>query len=137
MSEHHEREYFTDCVKPLLGGDVEYLGEVGGPEKLRLVGEATCLLNPIHWPEPFGMVMIEALGCGTPVVATYAGAAPEIVEDGVTGFLAGDEGQLAVALTKVDQIDRWSCRRAAEQRFSGERMVAEHLSVYRRLAEAS
>jgi len=87
MSETAERDYFSERVKPLLGADIEYLGEVGGADKLQLLGEATCLLNPIAWPEPFGMVMIEALASGTPVVTTISGAAPEIVTDGVTGYL--------------------------------------------------
>jgi glycosyltransferase involved in cell wall biosynthesis len=135
MSESHEFQYFSDRVKPLLGAGVEYVGEVGGRAKLRLLAEATCLLNPICWPEPFGMVMIEALACGTPVVTTHAGAAPEIVDDGVTGFLADDEGHLAVALTKVVELDRWCCRRAAEKRFSAGRMVGEHLAIYRRVRD--
>jgi len=120
MSESHEISYFTERVKPLLGGDTEYIGEVGGAEKVRLLGEATCLLNPIGWPEPFGMVMVEALATGTPVVATHAGAAPEIVEHGVTGFLADDLGELSAALGKVAELDRQACRQAARQRFSAD-----------------
>ncbi|HJR26141.1 MAG TPA: glycosyltransferase, partial [Acidimicrobiales bacterium] len=95
MSEKDEREYFDACVRPLLGGgDVEYLGEVGGSAKRALLADALCLLNPIRWPEPFGMVMVEALAVGTPVLATPCGAAPEIVDDGVTGFLRSDVASL-------------------------------------------
>jgi hypothetical protein len=137
MSEPHERRYFEEQVRPLLGGGVDYIGEVGGAEKLRLLGEATCLLNPIGWPEPFGMVMIEALATATPVITTWAGSAPEIVDDGVTGFLADDEQGLMTALAKVGDLDRRACRQAARQRFSAERMVAEHLAIYHSVAQAT
>jgi len=130
MREKAEQDYFEDRVSPLLGRDVEYLGEVDQTDKLRLLGEAACLLNPISWPEPFGMVMIEALASGTPVVATPAGAAPEIVTPGVTGFLAADPAGIEEALGKIGTIDRTACRREAEQRFSAERMVADHVRVY-------
>jgi glycosyltransferase involved in cell wall biosynthesis len=135
MTEPHELEYFKDQVQPLLGGDVEYIGEVGATIKLDLLGEAVCLLNPIGWPEPFGMVMIEALAAGTPVIATPCGAAPEIVDEGLTGYLAWGEDQLAAALPKAGDLDRHACRRAAELRFSAERMVTDHLGIYRRVAE--
>ena len=82
-----EHAYFNEHVEPLLGSNVEYVGEVDADEKLALLGSATALLNPIQWPEPFGLVMIEAMACGTPVVATACGAAPEIVRDGTTGLL--------------------------------------------------
>lgn len=136
MTELAEQEYFSAMVEPLLGGDVEYVGEVGGADKLELLAEAACLLNPIAWREPFGMVMAEAAACGTPVVATPAGAAAEIVVAGVTGFLAPDEAGLVSALGRLDEIDRKVCRRMAEARFSAERMVAEHVEVYRRVVEA-
>jgi glycosyltransferase involved in cell wall biosynthesis len=131
MREKAESEYFTQQVKPLLGGDVEYLGEVGGDAKLALLAEAACLLNPIAWPEPFGMVMIEALACGTPVVTTPCGAAPEIVDDGVTGFLRSDVDSLATVVGHVTGLDRHVCRSAAESRFSALRMAREHAKVYR------
>lgn len=134
MREQHEHQYFTERVKPLLGGDVEYVGEVGGDRKLQLLGGAACLLNPIDWPEPFGMVMIEALACGTPVVATPCGAAPEIVEEAVTGFLRSDEDALATAIEKVGDLDRAACRAAVEQHFSHHRMASDHLALYQRIA---
>ena len=89
-----------------------------------------CLLNPIAWPEPFGMVMIEALACGTPVVATPCGAAPEIIDDGTTGFLRSDIDSLIAAMGHVGGLDRGACRAAAEARFSAKRMAAEHMNVY-------
>ncbi len=130
MRERAEHEYFTERIEPLLGGDIEYLGEVGGTAKLRLLAEASCLLNPIAWPEPFGMVMLEALACGTPVVATPRGAAPEIVDDGVTGFLRSDEKSLVTALGHLAGLDRSACRAAARSRFSAARMAAGHLAAY-------
>jgi glycosyltransferase involved in cell wall biosynthesis len=135
MCEAHELAYFKERVEPLLGGDIEYVGEVGGKEKLQLLSGAICLLNPIAWPEPFGMVMIEALATGTPVITTPSGAAPEIVEDGVTGYLASSHLELVAALSKVGDLDRLACRWAAEQRFSAERMVAEHVAVYQAVSE--
>jgi glycosyltransferase involved in cell wall biosynthesis len=125
-----EREYFEHCVKPLLGHGVEYVGEVGGVDKLHLLGDATCLLNPIAWPEPFGMVMIEALAAGTPVVATPCGAVPEIVDDGVTGYIRRSEVDLAEAVLKVEDLSRDACRAAAAARFSIQRMAADHVRFY-------
>jgi glycosyltransferase involved in cell wall biosynthesis len=135
MAEIAEQEYFSALVEPLLGGDIEYVGEVGGDEKLELLAGAACLLNPVAWREPFGMVMAEAAACGTPVVATPCGAAPEVVIAGVTGFLGQDEAALVSALGRLDEIDRKVCRRVAETRFSSERMVAEHVEVYEAVAE--
>jgi glycosyltransferase involved in cell wall biosynthesis len=129
-----EIDYFEGMVKPLVGPDVEYLGEVDHATKLDLLGGATMLLNPISWPEPFGMVMIEALACGTPVVTTPHGAAPEIVEDGVTGFIREGESALSEAAGRVGEIDRWRCRAAVEGHFSLRRMVDEHVELYRRVA---
>lgn len=134
MREPAEQAYFAQRVAPLMGGDVEFVGEVGGQDKLDLLAGATCLLNPIAWPEPFGMVMVEALACGTPVVVTPLGAAPEIVDDGITGFLAADDEVLISALGQVGALDRAACRRAVEARFSAERMVAEHIQLYQELA---
>lgn len=136
MSEAAELRYFAEAVEPLLGGGVGYVGEVGGADKLELLADATCLLNPICWPEPFGMVMIEALACGTPVVASRAGAAPEIVEAGVTGYLADGDEQLVQALAKVGDLDRSTCRQAVELRFSAGRMVAQHLAIYQQVIDA-
>jgi glycosyltransferase involved in cell wall biosynthesis len=130
MSEAAELLYFERCVEPLLGGEIEYVGELGAADKANLLKDAICLLNPIDWPEPFGMVMLEALACGTPVVATPMGAAPEIIEHGVTGFVYSDEASLASAVAEAGRLDRNQCRRSVAQRFSADRMVADHLSVY-------
>jgi glycosyltransferase involved in cell wall biosynthesis len=131
IRERAEQEYFESAIKPLLGPDVEYVGELGPDEKLELVGGSVALLNPIQWAEPFGLVMIEALATGTPVVSTPAGSAPEIVDDGVTGYLREDRLSLAAALLDAADLDRSACRAAAFARFSTERMVAAHELLYR------
>jgi glycosyltransferase involved in cell wall biosynthesis len=137
MSEAAEQLYFDQRVRPLLGGNIEYVGEVGGADKTDLLGAATCLLNPIAWPEPFGMVMVEALACGTPVVATPMGAVPEIVDHGRTGFVCSGVGALAAAVQSVAQLDRKACRAAAVSRFSAERMVSDHVAFYQSVAADS
>jgi glycosyltransferase involved in cell wall biosynthesis len=133
MHEPQERAYFEERVAPLLGPDAEYVGELAEAEKYELLRGAVALVNPIQWPEPFGLVMIEALAAGTPVVTTSAGSAPEIVDDGVTGFLRDDLAGLAAALARVGTLDRAACRAAAACRFSTERMVTDHVDLYRRL----
>ncbi len=130
MREPVERAYFEATVRPLLGADVTYVGEVDRQAMLDLLGGADCLLNPILWPEPFGMVMIEALACGTPVVSSDYGAAPEIVEDGVVGFVRHGRSGLVDALGRIHEIDRAACRARVEEHFSVERMVAQHVAVY-------
>jgi glycosyltransferase involved in cell wall biosynthesis len=133
MREPWEHEYFEREVRPLLGGDVEYVGEVGGQDKHDLLAGARALLNPIRWPEPFGLAMVEALACGTPVVSFPEGAAPEIVQDGVTGFLCRDEADMVSKLDLVETIDRGKCRVAVEQQFSTERMVHAHVELFEEL----
>jgi len=130
LAEPAERDYFDRAVRPLLGGDIEFVGEVGGAVKYALLGQASCLLNPLRWNEPFGMVLIEALACGTPVVATPRGSVPEIVDDGRTGFIRTDDDDLAAALQHVGELDRRSCRAAADERFSARRMVHDHLQLF-------
>jgi glycosyltransferase involved in cell wall biosynthesis len=132
MHEPAERAYFDSMVRPLLGEDVIFVGEVDRDAKHELLANAACLLNPIAWPEPFGMVMIEALACGTPVLTTNLGAAPEIVEDGVVGFVRADPNALVAALGRVAEIDRAACRRRVVDNFSVENMVEGHLAVYAR-----
>lgn len=133
MWEPAELRYFAEQVEPLLGPDATYVGSVGGPAKLELLGGAEALLNPIRWPEPFGLVMVEALACGTPVLAFAEGSAPEIVEHGRTGFLCADEADMAARLDHVASLDRASCRASASTWFSTERMVADHVALYRRI----
>jgi glycosyltransferase involved in cell wall biosynthesis len=133
LREPDEQEYFDAMVRPLLCSDVEYVGELGLAEKLELLGESFALLNPMQWPEPFGLVMIEALAAGTPVVATPAGSAPEIVDDGVTGYLRPERRALASALLEAAHLNREACRAAALRRFDTERMVDEHVRLYTEL----
>lgn len=137
MWENDERRYFAERVQPQLGPDVELVGPVGGQEKLDLLAGAAALVNPIRWPEPFGLVMIEALACGTPVLTFAEGAATEIVDHGRTGFLCIDEADMAARLTMIDTIDRAACRTSAQRRFSARRMVERHLALYRRLLSSS
>lgn len=133
MREDAEYEYYHAEVEPLLGDGVEYVGEMDEAGKFQLLGGAAALLNPIQWSEPFGLVMIEALACGTPVIATSAGSVPEIVEDGRTGFIRDAPEDLARCLLGADELDRAACREAAETRFSTARMVADHLDLYAEL----
>jgi glycosyltransferase involved in cell wall biosynthesis len=135
MREPLERQYYEECVQPLLGGDIEYLGELNAAEKYQLMGGAFALLNPIQWAEPFGLVMIEALACGTPVIATRSGSAPEIITDGETGFVRGELSALADMLNRAQDLDRKGCREKALSCFSTSRMVADHLQLYRCLLE--
>ena len=136
MWEPAERRYFAERVEPMLGRDAVYVGECGAEEKLELLRGADALVNPIRWPEPFGLVMAEALACGTPVVAFREGAAPEIIDHGSTGFLCMDQDELAANLSRIGEIKRSTCRAAAESRFSTQRMVNDHMSLYRPLATA-
>ena len=133
IREDSEQAYYSDQIKPLLDGDVEFIGEVGGNDKLALLGSASALLNPIQWPEPFGLVMIEAMACGTPVIACPNGAAPEIIEDGITGFLCSETNELVRAINDVDDLNRQACREAVIERFSTARMVRDHLALYNEL----
>ncbi len=125
-----ERAYYEAHVRPEEGPDVEYLGEVSPAERDQLVGGALALLNPIQWPEPFGLVMVEAMACGTPVIAYPNGAAPEIVTDGRTGFLCQDWRDAARALREVHRLDRAACRAEAQGYFSAERMVSDYVALY-------
>lgn len=133
MREQWERSYFDEQVAPLLGTDAVYLGEVPHDHKLRLLSQARALLFPIRWNEPFGMVMLESMACGTPVLAFPEGAVPEVVEEGKTGFLCEDETAMADALGRVDQLSRADCRAAVEGYFSTQRMVADHIELYEQL----
>jgi glycosyltransferase involved in cell wall biosynthesis len=130
MREPAEIAYFERTVQPLLGDDVRYLGEVPHEEKLALLGGAAALVNPIRWHEPFGLVMVEALACGTPVISFPEGAAPEIVDDGRTGFLCDSVSEMAEDIARIGEIDRAQCRAAIEGYFSVERMVDEHVDLY-------
>lgn len=126
-----EHRYFNEVVEPMLGNDAVYLGQVGGADKFELMGGAEALINPIRWPEPFGLVMIEALATGTPVVAFPEGSAPEIVDHGRTGFLCVDERDMVEHLDRLVELDRAACRDEAAARFCTARMVRDHLDLYR------
>jgi len=135
MAEPGEKAYFERHVRPRLGPDAVFIGEAGPVEKARLLSGARCLLNPIQWDEPFGLVAIEALASGTPVVTTPRGAMPELVDDGVTGFVRPNMEGLAHAVLNIDAIDREKCRRVAEERFSMERMTRDHVRLYHRIVQ--
>jgi glycosyltransferase involved in cell wall biosynthesis len=130
MREPAEHTYFAEQVEPLLGDEIVYVGETANGTKIDLLAGAAALLNPIRWPEPFGLVMTEALACGTPVLTRPAGAAPEIVDDGVTGFLCTDDAAMVEAISRIDELDRTACRAAVAERFSTERMVDAYLALY-------
>jgi glycosyltransferase involved in cell wall biosynthesis len=130
MREPWELEYFAAKVEPLLGTDAVYLGEVSHERKLELLAGASALVFPIRWNEPFGMVMIEAMACGTPVLAFPEGAAPEVVDHGKTGFLCEDEAEMVSAIGRLGELRRSDCRLAVEGYFSTNRMVAEHIELF-------
>ena len=125
--------YFDKEVRHLLGADAEYVGKVNLKEKQDFLGLASVFAMPINWPEPFGPVMIEAMACGTPVVATPYGAPPEIVEDGVTGFIAENGPEFAAALKAAQKLDRATIRKRFEAHFTSDRMVADYEKVYAEL----
>ncbi|CAO4181168.1 Glycosyl transferase group 1 [Methylorubrum populi] len=129
-------DYFVRAVRPLLGPDATYLGPVDDRAKADLVGSARALLFPIDWPEPFGLVMIEAMACGTPVIAWNRGSVPEVVEDGVTGFVVRSEAEAIEALAQIERLDRRQVRRRFEARFTAERMARDYLAIYQRLLAA-
>jgi glycosyltransferase involved in cell wall biosynthesis len=127
--------YFEEEIAPLLDHPlIEFLGEIGQDKKAAFLGGARALLFPIRWPEPFGLVMIEAMACGVPVIAYRCGSAPEIIEDGVTGFLVGSEAEAAGAVARTAHIDRRRVRARFEERFSAIEMARRYLALYRRSA---
>jgi glycosyltransferase involved in cell wall biosynthesis len=135
MREDAEVDYYHAEIEPLLGDGVEYVGELDEEGKYELLGAAIALLNPIQWAEPFGLVMIESLACGTPVVSTSAGSVPEIIDDDRTGFVRDDAKDLASCLPRSSDLDRHACRAEAKTRFSTARMVADHVDLYTKLIE--
>jgi glycosyltransferase involved in cell wall biosynthesis len=131
-----EQDYFDLVIRPLLGPGVRYLGEIGEEAKAEFLGGALALLFPIDWPEPFGLVMIEAMACGTPVIAFPCGSVPEIITDGATGFLVPGVDQAVHAVHEVvrGRIDRRCCRQVFCERFTDARMARDYLRIYQRLA---
>jgi glycosyltransferase involved in cell wall biosynthesis len=131
-SEPPEREYFEHEIEPLLASDIELYENVSHDEKVDMLGRACAMVFPIRWPEPFGLVMVEAMACGTPVVTTNWGAAPEVVADGVTGFRRDGEDDLVESVGLVRTLSPADCRARAEELFSAEAMVRGYEAVYER-----
>jgi glycosyltransferase involved in cell wall biosynthesis len=128
--------YFEQKIRPLFSaGDLEYVGEIGGNAKDEFLGGARALLFPIDWPEPFGLVMIEAMACGTPVVAFRRGSVPEVIDDGVTGFVVDSVDDAVAALAACASLDRRLIRETFERRFSATRMTDDYLQIYEHLLE--
>lgn len=131
-----DQNYFDERIKPLLRHPlVEYLGEITEYEKSAFLGNAYALLFPIDWPEPFGLVMIEAMACGTPVIAYRHGAVPEVITDNRVGFIVDGIEQAVAAVSNVDTFDRRVCRQVFEKRFSARRMASDYLAAYQTMAE--
>ena len=133
MRDHAEKEYFEEYIRPNLRWGIEYLGEVDHMEKVNLLQNARATLFPIEWEEPFGLVMIESMACGTPVIATRWGAVPEVIADGRTGIVVDDASEMPDAIEAADRLDPLECRRYVEQRFSAARMVDDYEEAYERV----
>ena len=133
-----DRDYFEEEIRPMLSSPyVEYIGEIGDKDKSEFLSGAIALLTPIDWPEPFGLVMIEAMACGTPVIAFNRGSVPEIIDEGVTGFVVEDEAGAIGAVDRLSHLSRAGVRKRFEERFTARRMALDYLSVYRGLMERS
>jgi glycosyltransferase involved in cell wall biosynthesis len=130
LQEAKEREYFHELVEPHLVDGIEYLGEVTHGEKVELLQNARATLFPIEWEEPFGLVMIESMACGTPVIATRWGAVPEVIDDGRSGIIVDSYREMPAALDRADQLDPLELRHYVEQEFSPQRMVKDYLAAY-------
>jgi glycosyltransferase involved in cell wall biosynthesis len=132
-----DRDYFESTIEPLLDDPlVTFAGEIGEQAKNDFIGNSLALLMPIDWPEPFGLVMIEAMACGTPVIAYRNGSVPEIIDPGVTGFIVDNQEQAIAAAKDIGRIDRRRCRQVFEQRFSARVMARQYLDVYRQLVDS-
>jgi glycosyltransferase involved in cell wall biosynthesis len=130
-----DEDYYNEKIKPLMSSPyVEYVGEIGDHEKSEFLSGAVALLFPINWPEPFGLVMIEAMACGAPVIAFNRGSVPEIIEDGLTGFVVEDMNGAIGAVDRLSHLSRVGIRKRFEERFTARRMAQDYLSVYRSLA---
>jgi glycosyltransferase involved in cell wall biosynthesis len=132
-----DEDYFRNDILPLIDGPgVEFIGEINEREKTKFLGEAAALLFPVDWPEPFGLVMIEAMACGTPVLAFRCGSIPEVIEDGVTGKMVDSEEEAIAALPGVLSYDRRTVRHRFEERFTTSRMAKDYVNTYRQLLRA-
>jgi len=133
-----DEEYFKSTVEPLLPlGDIEFIGEIGEHQKGEFLGNAAALVFPIAWREPFGLVMIEAMACGTPVIAFNNGSVPEVLEDGLTGFIVENEAEATRAVAKIGTLDRDRIRAEFDRRFTAHHMAENYLRLYSRLADDS
>jgi len=134
-----DQEYYDEVISPTIRGNplVEYVGEIGDHEKPEFLSGALGLLLPLDWPEPFGIVMIEALACGTPVVAYNRGSVPEIIDDGLTGFIVEDETSAVASVKRLSQLSRHAIRQQFEARFTARRMALDYLAAYRSLMETA
>src|ERR1700732_4248008 len=133
-----DQEYYDEIIKPLMDHPlVEYIGEIGDHEKSDFLSGALGLLVPIDWPEPFGLVMIEAMACGTPVIAYNRGSVPEIIDEGLTGFIVEDETSAVAAVDRLSRLSRHAVRKQFEARFTARRMALDYLASYRSLMESS
>lgn len=129
-----DRAYFEEVIQPMIDGDrIEYVGEIGEDQKSRFLGNAAALLFPIDWPEPFGLAVIEAMACGTPVMAWSCGAMPEIIDHGTTGFVVETMEDAAAAMPALLQLDRRRIRAIFERRFSADRMARDYVAAYSRM----
>ena len=135
VNEGLERRYFTERIEPHLSGAVHFRGEVDHETKVELYKRARCTLFPIQWPEPFGLVMIESLACGTPVIAFRHGSVPEVIEHGRTGFIVDTVDEMVEAARRVDQIDPAECRRAVAERFGSDTFVRANERAYQELLD--
>jgi glycosyltransferase involved in cell wall biosynthesis len=125
--------YFREKIEPQLDEQICFVGESKDRDKEEFLGGATALLFPIDWPEPFGLVMIEAMACGTPIIAFRRGSVPEVVEHGTSGFIVDNVPEAVAALSRIDSLDRHHVRRAFERRFITRRMTDDYLRIYRTL----
>jgi len=131
-----DRKYFEVQIRPMMKtANVEYIGEIDDTQKSEFLSGAIALLVPIDWPEPFGLVMIEAMACGTPVIAFNRGSVPEVIEDGLTGFIVEDVNGAIGAVDRLAHLSREKIRQRFEQRFTARRMAHDYLAVYRRLMD--
>jgi glycosyltransferase involved in cell wall biosynthesis len=131
-----DQEYYEQAIKPLLDPpNIEYIGEINDHEKSDFLSDAVGLLVTIDWPEPFGLVMIEAMACGTPVIAFNRGSVPEIVEDEITGYIVEDELSAVNAVGRISQIDRRRVRKRFEERFTARRMALDYMAAYREVMQ--
>ncbi|MCX6759652.1 MAG: glycosyltransferase family 4 protein [Candidatus Nealsonbacteria bacterium] len=132
-----DKEYFEKEIRPLIDGkQIKFLGEIGPKEKNNFLKNAKGLLIPLQWEEPFGLFMIEAMACGTPVIAFKRGSVPEVVKDKKTGFIVKTINEMAEAIKKIDQIDRKECRKWIKEKFTAERMVSDYEKVYEKILKA-